>query len=157
MPWYVYVCEGPVFGRLPVAPGTWGSLEGLMLYAAGYPFLPTWVLGGLTVLLLVGSIPVCNWASLYLARKDPDNVILDEIVGQWVALFPLFWAPHWPYTIWSGFLLQFFVFRFYDIFTPFPINHLESLEGGWGIVLDDVLAGVYANVSLLLAGLYLLP
>lgn len=154
MPWYVYVCEGFGFGRLPVAPGTWGSLEGLLLYAAGYMVMPPWLLGVLTMLLLVGSIPICNWASLYMAQQDPQNVIIDEIVGLWVALFPLFWLPEWPFSIWYGFLAGFFVFRFFDIFNVFPINYLEELEGGWGIVLDDVLAGVYTNAVLLLIGLY---
>lgn len=154
MPWYVYASEGFGFGRLPVAPGTWGSLEGLLLYAAGYAVLPVWLLGVFTLLLLIGSIPLCNWASLYMAQQDPGNVIVDEIVGQWIALFPLLWLPEWPFSVWAGFAASFVVFRFFDILNVVPINFLEELPGGWGIVLDDVLAGLYANAVMVLIGVY---
>ncbi|MFB6344582.1 MAG: phosphatidylglycerophosphatase A [bacterium] len=156
MPWYVYTCEGYGLGRLPVAPGTWGSLGATILYSGGYKVLPVWMLGLLTGLLLVGSIPLCNWASLYLAQQDPRNVILDEIVGQWIALFPLFWFPHWPHSIWAGFLAGFFCFRVFDVLKIFPINYLQNLKGGWGIVMDDVLAGAFANGTLFLTALYVL-
>lgn len=156
MPWYVYVCEGLGLGRLPLAPGTWGSLGGALLYTAGFVVLPGWFLGLLTVVLLVVSVPLCNWASLYLARKDPRNVVLDEIVGQWITFFPFFWFPHWPYWIGYGFLAGFFAFRFFDALNVFPVNYIEGLQGGWGIVLDDVMAGVYANLTLILVGRYLL-
>lgn len=160
MPWYVYVCELGFLGKLPLAPGTWGSAGSALVYwgllRAG---TPEWLLGGITVLLVAGSIPLSNWASLYMAQRDPSNVVIDELVGQWTTYVPYLWVPVWVgagYSQEVGLLAGFFVFRFFDVLKVFPANLVEELPGGWGIVLDDVAAGVYANVALWLVGTYLL-
>jgi phosphatidylglycerophosphatase A len=159
MPWYLYVSELGVLGKLPLAPGTWGSAGALLLYAGlFYAGVEGWLLGLFTVLLTAASIPLCNWASLYMAQQDPSNVVLDELVGQWIAVHPYFWLPLWMdtgYPLYAGFLAGFLLFRFFDILMVFPVNVLENLEGGWGIVLDDCMAGLYANGLLYLLASYL--
>ena len=72
-----------------------------------------------------------------LRKKDPSAVVIDEVAGFMTAMLLL------PMT-WSSLLLAFFLFRIFDVLKPFPIKHLEKLKGGFGIVLDDLLAGVYA-------------
>lgn len=160
MPWYVYVCELGFLGKLPLTPGTWGSAGSALLYwgllRAG---TPAWLLGVATVVLLVGSIPLCDWASLYMAQQDPSNVVLDELVGQWITYVPILWGPVWigaGHSEELALLAGFFVFRFFDVLNVFPVNAIEELPGGWGIVLDDVAAGLYANGLLWLVGAYFL-
>ena len=80
-----------------------------------------------------------------LGRKDPGAAVVDEVVGMWLSLLFL---PFTPATAVAGFLL----FRVLDVFKPWPARTLESLPGGWGIMTDDVIAGIYANL-LLRAGL----
>ncbi len=159
MPWYLYVSELGFLGKLPVAPGTWGSAGSTLLYGGlFYAGIDPWFLAILTVILTALSIPLCNWGSLYMGQQDPSNVVLDEMVGQWIALYPYFWFPFWTesgYSIYTGFLAGFLFFRFFDICNIFPINWIEDLDGGWGIVLDDCLAGLYAQGVLCLFGSYL--
>lgn len=128
-------------GYVPGAPGTLGSLIGLMLYvlvfliggAQGVVIVFAWV--------LVFSIWSSGLASQQLHQKDPSCIVIDEVVGLWVTLMGT--QSHGPMLL-VGFLL----FRFFDVLKPFPIRRVESLPKGWGIVLDDVLAGIYANLSL---------
>jgi phosphatidylglycerophosphatase A len=127
-------------GRLPWAPGTWGSLAALLLFypLVGHP----WALPVLTVALTALSIPACTLAEKALGEVDPSSVVVDEVVGMGVALSFLP-EPHLYYAL-SAFLL----FRLFDIWKPFPWRKLQDLPGGWGIVVDDVGAGLYANLFL---------
>ncbi len=125
-------------GRLPGAPGTWGSLAALPCGA-----LLVW-LGGWP-LLLIASIAVFiigTWASERYARqlrkKDPSEIVVDEVVGQWLVLLP--WALD-PFA----YLLAFAAFRIFDIAKPWPVSWADrQVKGGLGIMLDDVVAGAYA-------------
>lgn len=134
-------------GNLPGAPGTAGSFVGLALYVI------TLILGGpsgvVTVLawLLVIAVWSSSAASQELKQKDPPSVVIDEVVGMWITLAGT--ENHGPML-----LVAFLFFRFFDVLKPFPIRKAESLPGGWGIVLDDVIAGIYANMTLrILSGL----
>lgn len=128
-------------GNIGGAPGTIGSLMGLMLYVMIF------FRGGFSSVimifawLLVFSIWSSALAARQLKQKDPSCIVIDEVVGMWVTLMGT--QSHGPMLL-AGFLL----FRAFDIFKPFPIRKIESLPGGWGIVLDDVMAGVYANLVL---------
>jgi phosphatidylglycerophosphatase A len=150
-------------GFLPVAPGTWGSLVGVGLFLAanaaggavyhaagarGWSPLPISALHTTLVLLLLIGLTVAGiWAAsrteAVLARKDPGVVVIDEVVGQ---LITFAFVSHLagPFTIIAGFVL----FRLFDIWKPYPIRRLESLESGLGIMADDVLAGFYAATLL---------
>lgn len=128
-------------GYLPGPTGTYGSLLGLLLYWLAIPYLSdSWktVLAAIFFFLAVIS---STRAAGRFQRQDPGQVVCDEICGQWISL--LYLPGSWR-TLLAGFLL----FRFFDIVKPFPARRLEHLPGGWGIVADDVMAGLYANISL---------
>ena len=133
-------------GYFPIAPGTLASLIVVFLYKAGFHLLPwPFYLGIGLGIYLMGV-----WSStLFAARRkkeDPRTVVIDEVLGQWLALFML--PPSWGLV-----LLSFFLFRFFDIIKPFFIKKAETFNAGWGIMLDDIVAGIYASIIL---NLYLL-
>ncbi|MFP4169102.1 MAG: phosphatidylglycerophosphatase A [Desulfonatronovibrionaceae bacterium] len=133
---------GPV-GRLPRIPGTWGSLFSVLI--APFCFLPLPVPGraALVVLLFAAGAVVSDRAEKASKKKDPGWIVIDELVGQWITL--LFVAS----GSWIALACGFFFFRFFDILKPFPVKRAESmLPGGWSIMLDDVLAGIYAMAAL---------
>ena len=131
---YLYIATGAGTGRLPWAPGTWGSLAGVILWL-GLRWLPLFWYGGVVALLLVAGIVAAGAAEKILDRPDPTSVVIDEIVGQLIALASMGLYPSW---ILAGFLL----FRCLDILKPGPVGWLDShLHGGLGIMLDDVAAG----------------
>lgn len=142
------VATGFGSGYSPVAPGTAGSAVGLLLFwpLAGRP--PAQVLAATAVLVLIGVVAAHHTARL-LGAKDPGLVVVDEVAGQWVSLLLL------PFTIGTA-LAAFFLFRLMDVVKPWPARDLERLPGGLGIVADDLMAGVYANL-LLRAGLTVWP
>ena len=146
---YKLTLSGFGAGWLPVAPGTWG---------AAVAILPAWPLAhwtpGLFNLELTLLILVFSWVgaigSDLLAPEwgeDPRQTVIDEIVGMWIALLGLPFAPAW-------WLAAFLLFRFFDIFKPLGIRRMEGIGGGWGVVLDDVVAGAYSSVVLQIALLF---
>lgn len=132
-------------GLLRPGPGTWGSAAAALLwYAAGTVFHPG--RGGLALLSLAGAagataagIPASTRMERESGRVDPGCVVIDEVAGQWIALIPC------RLTL-SGMLAGFLFFRFFDILKPWPVRRFEALPEGWGIMFDDVAAGVYALV-----------
>jgi phosphatidylglycerophosphatase A len=137
-------------GYAPIAPGTAGSAAGLVVYAAmramGWP-----VAGDLAVagILLVAGVWAASSAERQLGLDDPGPVVIDEVVGMLVTL--LFTGAGWT-AAFAGFVY----FRVFDIVKPYPAGRLERLGGGLGIMADDLMAGIYANVALQLT-LRLLP
>jgi undecaprenyl-diphosphatase len=139
-------------GWLPVAPGTWGSLPPAMLFALMCYFGSAAAAISITmaVLALVGSIVCIKFApAIVVATDDPDprEVVADEFSGQAVTF--LFIAAVPISNIWVTGLLGFLLFRFFDILKPWPIRKFEKLPKGWGILSDDLIAGVYAGIALL--------
>ena len=135
-------------GLSPAAPGTAGSLAGLAIAIALHEFagFDGWRLLLLSALLF----PVSVWAATRTAReigaKDPGMVVVDEVIGQWIAL-----AGAHPFT-WKTYLAAFVLFRLFDIWKPPPVRQLERLPEGLGIVADDVMAGCYAALLLWAGG-----
>jgi phosphatidylglycerophosphatase A len=130
-------------GRLKPGPGTWGSAATVLLWAALSRSLPANLRTG-TALALAAlaagvGIPAATRASRALSKKDPQNVVIDEVAGQLIALIGVPLA-------WKTFLMSLILFRAFDIMKPPPIRQLEKLPEGTGIVLDDVAAGVCALV-----------
>jgi phosphatidylglycerophosphatase A len=127
-------------GYSPVAPGTAGSAVGLLLFVplarSGWP----WQLAACAVVFLVGVASADRVAKL-LQMDDPGLVVVDEVAGQWITLSAL---PFTPAVAIAGFVL----FRVMDVVKPWPARDLERLHGGWGIMLDDVMAGIYAHLVL---------
>ncbi len=146
--WTVATFFGAGLGK--PGPGTWGSVAAILLWStyAGslHPSanaLLYALLAGIIVAIGLG-VPAATIAARESGRHDPGFVVIDEVAGQWIALLgsPLGWK--------TG-LLGFVLFRLFDITKPFPVRRLERLPDGWGIVFDDVAAGLYAlGVSLLL-------
>lgn len=147
----VWLATGGWVGMFPVMPGTVGSLWGIPLaLALGAIPLPALQLGVIAVLAFA-SVPICTTAALRLGLKDPGPVVLDEIIALPVAYF--LHPVRDPAVLVAGFLL----FRFFDILKPPPVHQVERLPGGWGIMADDLVAAVYANLVLWLltwAGLF---
>ena len=198
----LFIATACGLGYIPVAPGTWGSLGGLIIAV-----LPFWVafvivLGPFTVWKIItegttwfsqGSVrpgldrilmlqcfvglalaAIGVWsasrASRYWSDDDPQRVVIDEVSGQHLTLLigcglPIWWrALESPWTNlpigfvtsrsalnWKYLLLGFILFRVFDIWKPFPARQAESLPGGWGIMADDWVAGIYAAIGLWLA------
>ena len=104
-----------------------------------------------TVIVVLFAIVVVTCVGIWAAtrteqlsgRKDPGKVVVDEVAGQFIALFPLTLFPRWS-TL--AVIVSFILFRFFDIVKPYPANRLQELNGGAGVMLDDLVAGVYAAV-----------
>ena len=139
----IVVATGLGSGYSPIAPGTAGSAVGLLLFWPLHAQSGTIQVAAVALLFLVGVV-----ASTRVARgvglEDPGIVVVDEVVGMWVTLLFL---PLTPFTAAVGF----FAFRAMDVWKPYPARQLEHLHGGWGIMADDVMAGVYANLLVRLA------
>lgn len=125
-------------GFVPLAPGTAGSAVAAILlwFIAVFPL-------DIQILGIIGLFFLGVWSGESVERhsemRDPGYVVIDEVVGMWITLLA---APH---TVW-GFLFGFTLFRIFDIVKPAPVNQLQSVHGGWGIMLDDVAAAIYAAI-----------
>lgn len=154
----LWCAEGLGTGRIPVAPGTMGSVVGVGWTVAllGLPSAWTW---GLTVVAGAAvSVWLCGHAEGLLARSDPPSVVADEIFamplvfagwmlrlnaahGGWTT--PGLWSSG---STWVCLALGFAAFRFFDVAKPWPVRQSQSLVGGWGVTIDDFLAAAYANL-----------
>lgn len=139
--WTVATFFGAGFGK--PGPGTWGSIAAVLLWASVawglHPApltLALLLLAGIALTLLLG-IPAATIAARESGRKDPQFVVVDEVAGQWIALLG-------SHAKLSHALVALILFRLFDITKPFPVRQLESLPEGWGIIFDDVAAGLYA-------------
>ena len=145
---YMFIATGGGSGYLPGAPGTWGSLVGVLLWLGLGRLRLAAYLATLLALLVMGVI-AAGAAEKIVDRPDPGLVVIDEIVGQLIVLTG---APMQPLVLLAGFVL----FRFFDILKPFPAGWLDRhIHGGLGIMLDDAMAGLY-GLLVLQAGLHFL-
>ena len=130
-------------GYLPLMPGTYGSLVGVGIFFG----LTRLANGTALIAIVLVSIVVCTFVGIWAAsrteqlsgRKDPGKVVIDEVAGQLISLFPLT-LFHWSIV---AVIISFILFRFFDIVKPYPARRLEALKGGAGIMCDDLVAGVY--------------
>jgi len=129
-----------------MAPGTWGSLLGLPLVLL-VNRLPAFGAGAFLVLFAVLAIWSSQAALRFFPEEDPSQIVIDEVAGLLLALFLV---PPSGLHLLGGF----FLFRLFDILKPFPITRFEKLPGGFGIVSDDLVAGLYATVCLRLILLF---
>jgi phosphatidylglycerophosphatase A len=155
-------------GYLPKAPGTWGSLGGVVISLGLHWWLTKKILQGIqwqvqgnfwtlptfpesveyviVVVVALLGVYVADRAANYAGKKDPQFVVIDEVSGQMLTYFL-------PFTVlnWKSWLLGFILFRVFDIWKPFPARQAESLPGGLGIMADDWIAGIYAALGLWIA------
>jgi phosphatidylglycerophosphatase A len=135
-----WVATGFGVGRAPVAPGTFGALLGVPLYLV-FRELPVPLYAVAVLLLFAAGVWVCGLAERQLNARDHESIVFDEIVG---VLITLWLAP----SGWAWLAVGFGLFRLFDIWKPFPIRRLERWPGGWGVMADDALAGVYGFIAL---------
>lgn len=137
----LFVASFGYVGFFPIAPGTAGSLAALALFAfVRWVGMPAFELATIVAVLIVG-VWSANGAERALGRKDPGPVVIDEVLGM---LITLAWLP----VSMAGVVLGFLLFRLFDIVKPYPAGRLEHLPGGYGIMLDDAMAGVYSYLVL---------
>jgi len=150
-------------GLFPIAPGTWGSAATILVFMvlfgvdglfggllggveagpeATSPWLCRGIIVGILAVLFVVGVYVGDYATVDWGRPDPGPFVMDEVVGQGLALLPL--LPGTPGI--AGYAVAFFLFRIFDVLKPSPCDRLESLAGGLGIMADDVAAGLYAMI-----------
>jgi phosphatidylglycerophosphatase A len=141
--WSTLVATFFGIGFLKPAPGTWGSLAAVILWATATASIPPTARLWATLIAVVGvtviGIPAATQISRAFRVADPQFVVIDEVAGQLVALIGVPLA-------WKTFLAGFILFRVFDIWKPFPIRRLEQLPEGAGIVVDDLGAGIYALI-----------
>jgi phosphatidylglycerophosphatase A len=154
--WFaVLVATGFGAGFIPFGPGTWGSIVGLLIAYELIEFFGSDALSLQNILIAAGfaSAALGLWAShraeKIFDRKDASQIVIDEVCGQIISF--VFIAPYlvklganWRWWMLAGFAL----FRAFDIFKPYPINRLQDLSGGFGVMMDDALAGIYAAALL---------
>jgi phosphatidylglycerophosphatase A len=146
----LWLATGLGIGRIPFAPGTFGSLEGLALaWALSYAPLAPWRLLAVGLLFVAGLV-ACGRAAKILGATDPQQVVFDEIAAMPV----VFLAVDFHFTT---ALLGFALFRAFDIIKPWPVGWGETLAGGRGIMADDLLAALYAGGLLWLLAWAVLP
>jgi phosphatidylglycerophosphatase A len=137
----VFVATVAYAGYFPIAPGTVGSAAGLVFYLlVWWMQMPAFEVG-LIVALFVAGVWAGTTAERYFGGIDPGPIVLDEVVGMLITLAFI------PVGL-SGALAGFLLFRIFDIIKPFPARRLESLHGGLGVMADDAMAAIYANVAL---------
>lgn len=136
----VILATGFGIGYSPIAPGTLGTLLAIPIY-----FFLSEISFPLYQLTLLAFFFLSSWiserAENYFGKKDDPRIVIDEMMGFFITML---WVTKTPLFILVGFIL----FRFFDIFKPFPIRRFEKVRGGFGVVLDDVIAGIFANVIL---------
>ena len=143
-PFILLLATGFGAGYSPLAPGTMGTLLAIPIssFLSNLPPL-------LYEITLVGFFFLAVWlsekAGTFFGKKDDPKIVIDEIMGFFITML---WVPKTTHFIIAGFIL----FRFFDILKPPPIRLVERVRGGYGVVLDDVIAGVFANLLLQFSG-----
>lgn len=161
----VWIAQGFGAGSFPVAPGTVGSLVGLLWFALLVTTGKLWLFAAFTFAGFCLSVLVCGAAERILRQTDPGSVVMDEITAMplcfwgWIAirlwqaktvdLETFFSRQNWVLT-----LGVFVLFRFFDVLKPWPVRQSQRLPGGWGVTIDDVLAALYVNAVVLLAYMF---
>jgi phosphatidylglycerophosphatase A len=135
-PFPVLVAAAGGIGFIPFAPGTFGSIPGVALALLLRAVAPWWAEGAALVVLFAIGVWAARASEAYFGKIDPGPVVIDEVVGMLITTLFL------PLS-WIGWVVGFVVFRACDVIKPFPAGRAERLPGGWGVMCDDVLAGVW--------------
>jgi phosphatidylglycerophosphatase A len=137
-------------GKIPLAPGTWASLVTTATLFLVHPHISSRINEIMALILIIFlGIPASGYAEKFFKKKDPNVCVIDEVAGQMLCLIPL------PYSL-SFYAAAFFIFRLFDIVKPFPIRWAEKINGGLGIMIDDLIAGFY-TLGLLQLYIFLKP
>jgi phosphatidylglycerophosphatase A len=150
----IWIATGLGSGYFPLAPGTAGSALGLVLVIAfrQTSLRPPWLaicLAAFTGLLFLVGVWSAGKAEKVFGRVDPGQVVIDEVAGQIITFVAT------PRVAWKGLILGFILFRALDIIKPFPARRAERFSGGWGIMVDDLVAGLYSLIVLVVLGRFI--
>ena len=137
----VFVCSFGYIGFFPIAPGTVGSAAGVVLYVGARGLAVPYIELMMIAVLGIAGVALTRPCEEELRCIDPGPVVIDEVMGMLITLFMI------PVG-WIGILLGFLLFRALDVVKPFPARQLERLHGGFGVMADDAMAAVYANLLL---------
>jgi phosphatidylglycerophosphatase A len=134
-------------GMAPIAPGTFGSITAWIIFVYLSHFISMINMLILTILFFILSIWICSEASKGLENKDHKSIVIDELVGMWIALLPVLVIANSQYERTVYALAALILFRFFDILKPFPISYFDkNYKNGFGIVIDDVISGLIAII-----------
>lgn len=136
----IFIAQAAYTGRFPIAPGTAGTLVGVLLFLAMNRFSPLAYVCAWLLIFIIG-LWAAGRAEVVLGRKDHPSIVIDEVAGYLLGMFML--PTGWTYVI-AGFAL----FRVFDVIKPFPLRRIQDFQGGIGIMLDDIGAGIYTNLTL---------
>lgn len=147
---YMIATTGLV-GHLKPAPGTWGSLAALPLAWGLHALGGVWLLGVMTVIIFFAGVWATATVTAGKTDHDPSYVVVDEVVGQWIALWPvslgMMHSGASVMDMWPGWVSAFVLFRLFDITKPGPVGWADRKSDAMGVMLDDVFAGVMAAVG----------
>lgn len=140
--WALMIGSFGFAGLSPVSSGTVGSAVGALLYFYIAPLQHLGVLAAACIVALIIGTIATDVIELKMGEHDPSVVVIDEVLGQWIALFTWTYTGDITYVI-----IAFFAFRFFDIIKLYPASIFEKRQGGSSVMLDDAVAGVYANIT----------
>ncbi|MDU8911524.1 phosphatidylglycerophosphatase A [Aestuariicoccus sp. MJ-SS9] len=140
-------------GYLRPAPGTWGSLAALPVAWGIHQIGGFWLLLNLTVFVFLSGYIATAKVTAGQEDHDPSWIVIDEVAGQWIALFPVSYGAMLMSAditrLWPGWIAAFVLFRLFDIWKPGPIGRADRMGGPMGVMLDDVVAGVFAALGVI--------
>ena len=142
-----FIAQGAYSGRAPIAPGTAGTVVGVLLYLLIMDLGPLRY-GAVCAAVIAVGIWAAGRVDLMFGTKDNSTIVIDEIAGYLIAMVFI------PFS-WGNVAAGFFIFRAFDIVKPWPLRRFERIRGGPGVMLDDLGAGVYTNIVLQVAGFLL--
>lgn len=129
-------------GYSPVAPGTVGTLGGVLIYGVEQKFHLGWAVCLLIVIFIFAvGVFISTKAEKFLGQKDPSSIVIDEVAGFLVTMFMI------PFS-WKSLIIGFVLNRILDVWKPFPARQVQDLKGGWGIMVDDLISSFYAYLLL---------
>ena len=151
---YHFIATLGGIGLFPLAPGTIGSIFGWIIFIVLSHYIEMIFA---TVLIIFLSIYVSNLATKDLVNKDHKSIVIDELAGIWLAMIPVIYIASSQYERTLYAVLTLIFFRLFDILKPYPISYIDkNFKGGFGIVLDDLIAGVFAGILATVITLYLI-
>ncbi len=139
-----------LLGKIPIAPGTIGSLATIIFF---YAFLLEANIYILFIIIFLTFILALFNVSSYTKgsrNKDKSEIVIDEVIGQLISLTPIIWYKDILNNIYIFILISFFLFRFFDIVKPQPIKYFDRINKAWAVIIDDCVAGLFAAVTLIL-------
>ena len=143
-------------GHLRPAPGTWGSLAALPAAAIVFSVTGSWLFIALTIALYFLGVWATKAETAGKDNHDPSEIVIDEVVGQWIALMPVLIGANYVgvdlLALWPGWIAAFVLFRFFDITKLGPVGWADKRDDAVGVMLDDVIAGVFAAIGVVIFG-----